>query len=160
MILPIGRRLSKSGYTLIELILLAIIILIIVGISTPQFRKTFSDLELKETSYSIAKLISFAQEKSILEATSYKLILNVDEARYYLVKPDPKREGRYIRLKKRFGKTFLLPRGVSLKSDKKEVLFYPDGHSEKATITLRGKEKKLKLIIKGNLGYVQIKEIH
>ena len=47
MILPIGRKPSRPGFTLIELILLTIIILVLVAVATPQFRSTFSDLELK-----------------------------------------------------------------------------------------------------------------
>lgn len=164
MTLPIGRRPNRFGcalgpgigYTLIELILLTVIIAILVGISTPLFRKTYSNLELRDASYNLARLISFAQEKSIIEGTSYKFLLDTDESRYYLLRLDPKTKGKYIRLKERYGKTFSLPRGIKLRADKKEVIFYPDGHSQKATITFLGKTRRLRLKIKGNLGYVEI----
>lgn len=168
MILPIGRRrnrpgytphLSKgAGYTLIELILLTVIIAILVGISAPLFRRTFSDLELKEASFNIARLISFAQEKSIIEGTPYKLVLDKDKARYYLTRSDPERPAKFIRLKERWGRVFSLPGNIRLTSNKKEIIFYPDGHSEKASITFLGRRKSIKINLKGNLGYVEIKE--
>ena len=156
--LSTGRRQNRAGYTLIELILLTIIIAILIGIATPQFRKTFSYLELKDASFNLAKLVSFAQEKSIIEGTLYKLILDADKGRYYLTKEEPAASDKYIRLKERYGRIFLLPRGTKLKSKKKEIIFYPDGHSEKAAITLLGKNKSVTIEVKGNLGYVQIEE--
>ena len=158
MISLIGRKPNSQGHTLIELILLTIIIAILVAISTPLFRKTFSNLEFRNASFNIARLIRFAQEKAIAERLPHKLILETDKARYYLTKSDPKRPDRYIRLEERAGRVFSLPRGVRLKSDKKEIIFYPDGHSDKAVIGFLSKDKALNISIKGSLGHVEIKD--
>ena len=173
MISPIGRRMLFSrgftpleiklrrqkfltGYTLIELILLAIIIVTLVGISAPQFRNTFSDLQLKDASFNLSSLISFTQERAIVEGVPFKLVLDADKARYYLEKADPKNPAKYVMLEEKTGRVFTLPRDIKLKTDKKEVIFYPDGHSDKAVIYFVGKNKSLKISLKGNLGYVKI----
>ena len=155
----IGKNLNnKAGYTLIELVLLALIILIIVGVSTPQFRNTFSSLELKELSFNISRLASFAQEKAILEHLLYKLNLNTENSNYYLTRLDPEQDKKFLRLKEKYGRTFALPRGFVLKTDKKEIIFYPDGHSDKAVLVLQGKSKVLKMEFIGSLGNVKITE--
>jgi len=150
--------LNRRGYTLIELVLLTIIIVILVGISTPLFRRTFTDLEIKDASYNMARLIGFAQEKAVMEAIPYRLILDQEESSYYLTKSDQKDPEKYIRLKEKFGKRFLMPRGITLKADKKKITFYPDGHSDKALIRLIGKKGALKIDVKGTLGHVEIDE--
>lgn len=166
MTLPIGRRpnrcifirasRSKAGYTLIELILLSIIILAIIAVSTPQFKKTFSDLELRDASFNIARLINFIQEKAILEGVPYKLRLDTQENRYYFTKLDPELSNKYVRLKERVGRIFVLPRDIKLNSDNTEIVFYPDGHSDKASIIFKGRYRSSKIVLKGNLGYVEV----
>ncbi|MDB4349329.1 GspH/FimT family pseudopilin [Omnitrophica bacterium] len=156
MISPIGRRLNRAGFTLIELILLTVIIATLVAISTPLFRNTYSSLKLRDASFNLAKLINFAQEKAIIEGVPYKLILDTKDARYYFTKLDEAGSGEYKRLEDRLGRVFPLPQGAKLKASKKEIVFYPDGHSEKATITLSGKGKRIKMSIRGKLGYVEI----
>lgn len=155
-ILQIGRRLNRPAYTLIELVLLTVIILILVGISTPLFRRSFSHLQLEDASFNFARLVNFAQERAVIESLPYRLVLDLDHSRYFLTKPDPEVKDKYIRLKERWGRTFSLPIGVKLKADKKEIIFYPDGHSDKASISFTGKDKSLKINVKGNLGYVDM----
>ena len=158
MISPIGRRPNRPGFTLIELILSSVIIAVLVGVATPLFRKTFTDLELKNMCFNVSKLIGYAQEKAVLENTQYKLVIDKEGAKYYIVKSDPSAPGGQRRLEERYGRTFLLPRGYELKSDKAQIVFYPDGHSDKAAIYFSGKNKSIGLKVKGNLGYVDIEE--
>ncbi|NQT06348.1 MAG: hypothetical protein HQ575_02300 [Candidatus Omnitrophica bacterium] len=158
--MQIGRKPNNSqhGYTLLELILLAIIITVLVGVSTPLFKNTFSDLELKDASFNLSRIIGFVQEKAILEGLNFKIVLNADKSLYYISKEDPKRKGIYERLKDKTGRLFKLPRDVKIKSTVKEITFYPDGHSQKASITLTGRTGSVTLNVKGNMGYVEVKE--
>ena len=157
MTLPIGRRPIKKGYTLIELVLLTIIIAILVAVSTPLFRKTFASLELKDTSFNVAKLIGFAQEKAIIERTPYKLIIDKDKSSFQLRRQSPDDSRKYVKIKEKYGRRFTLPRGLRFKKDN-EIIFYPDGRSDRAIITILGKTKSLKINVKGSLGYVEIEE--
>ncbi|MFH1753706.1 MAG: hypothetical protein ABH875_05935 [Candidatus Omnitrophota bacterium] len=157
MTLLIGRRPSNKGFTLIELILLTIIIAALVAVSTPQFRSTFATLKLKESSYNLAKLINFVQERAIVEGVQYKLMLDTSEGRYYFLRfDDTKGEGAFVRPEDRLGKIFTLPKGMALKSDKNEIHFYPDGRSQEAVITLTSDKRRVEMRVKGRLGYVEI----
>ncbi len=54
MILPTGKKRrrvqsNKSAFTIIELAIVASIILVLVAVSTPLFRGTFRELELKDS---------------------------------------------------------------------------------------------------------------
>ncbi|MEE8359414.1 MAG: hypothetical protein V3S04_00645 [Candidatus Omnitrophota bacterium] len=157
MTLLIGRRSSNKGFTLIELILLTIIITALVALSTPRFRNTFTSLKLKETSYNLAKMINFVQERAIVEGVPYKLVLDTDKGRYYFMRfDDTKDKSGFVRLEEKIGKIFILPKGTTLRANKNEVYFYPDGRSQNVTITLSSKNKHIKMNVKGRLGYVEI----
>ena len=147
-----------AGYALIELILVAVIIAILVSVSTPLFRRTFSDLEIRNASFNLARLISFAQQRSIADGVPYKLMLDKKKSHYRFLKLSEDRNQGYVALEGRYGRYFLLPPNIILRTDKREVIFYPDGHSDKAAITLSGRDKDIKITIKGNLGYVEFKE--
>lgn len=132
------------------------IMAVLIGVSTPAFRGSFSGLVLKDASLNISKLISFAQEKAIIEKVRYKLILNTEEFNYHIQREHPKDSDIFVRLDDKYGRTFSLPSNVLLKTDKAEITFYPDGRSDKARIRLVGKNKTLVVEVTGNLGYVTI----
>lgn len=157
MTLPIGRRPSSRGFTLIELILLTIIITALVALSTPRFRNTFTSLKLKEASYNLAKLINFVQERAVVEGVPFKLVLDTEQGRYYFMRfDDTKDSGVFVRLEEKIGKIFTLPKGTTLRANKNEIYFYPDGRSQNATITLSSKDDHIKMNVKGRMGYVEI----
>lgn len=167
--LPIGRILNKrglarppsravAGFTLIELILLTVILAVLVAVSTPLFSRTFSSLRLREESYNLAKLINYVQEKSVLEGVVYKLVIDTQKERYYVMASDESESKRFSHLEEKAGRIFRLPEGVKIKTDKKEVLFYPDGHSDKASINIYDIKNRTFLRIKGNMGYVEFTE--
>jgi Tfp pilus assembly protein FimT len=150
--------LNKRGFTLIELILLTVILAVLVGVSTPLFSKTFSSLRLRDDSYNLAKLINYIQEKSVIEGRIYKLVLDAEKKRYYVMVSDSTDPKKYTRLDEKAGKIFHLSDQVSIKARKSEILFYPDGHSDKAAIVLSNRKDKTVLNITGNMGYVEFEE--
>ena len=156
MILPIGKRKyrtdSRRGFTLVELVLVILLISILVGLSTPLFKRTFSDLELRNISLDIAKMINYAQEMAIVDKIKYKLNFNIDRGEFWIA-------GRH-------GKKITLPRGLKITLDaeyidKGELAFYPDGRSDKAEIKITdrktGEGRLIK--IKGFGSRVEIKRI-
>ena len=82
MILRRGR--SRPAFTLIELTLVTIIILALVGLSVPLFRKTFSGLAAKDATFNISKLINYAQERSVIDRKNYKIMFNFTANQYQL----------------------------------------------------------------------------
>jgi len=146
------------GFTLIELTLVAILVLVLIGISTPLFRKTFSDLTTKNAAFSISKLINYAQERAVVDGKAFT------------IKFAPQaRENKYTQYKLfdgdlpvrgRFGRTFELPQGVILKSSLARIDFYPDGSCSAAEITVSGSSGgNYRIRTKGFGGLAKIEEL-
>lgn len=152
---PIGRKQrNKAGFTLIELLLSVLIIAILVGMATPLFRRQFTDLELRNSAYNIAKLISYAQRKAIGEQKYFKINFDYELGKYWLAAGEDIKE--FKRLKHRYGKKFSLPEGIAIRGEKKFFIFFPNGRSEKIEITVSSKKRGLTLKTKGSMGHVEI----
>ncbi len=166
--LPIGKRKHRNnsikafipldnkyltGFTLIELVLVILLISILIGLSTPIFRRTFSNLELKNTTYNISKMINYAEEMAIIDKVNYKINFDFEKGKYWITKGEEKIGGRY-------GRTFFLPRGLTFTGKREEITLYPDGSSGRAEIKIVDKTGEgYQLQIKGFGSRVQIEEI-
>ncbi len=164
-ILPIGKKGHRNNYhnafTLIELVLITLIISILIGLSTPLFRRSFSDLTLKDSSYTISKLINYGQEKAILERKNFKMNFDFQSGKYWLLEWDDLLDPpTYKRIAGKLGRVFTLPRGISFRGSKNEVVFYPDGHSDEGNIDIfNAKGEGYRITIKGFGSRVEIKEV-
>jgi len=123
----------------------------------PLFRKQFSDLELRNASYNIAKLISFAQQKAVGESKFYKLNFDYSKGSYALSVGE--KLGKFEKLKTRYGKVYSLPANVSASGKENSFIFYPNGTSDKIELIIRGQRSGFKLKSKGRLGHVKIERI-
>ena len=150
-----------KGFTLIELILVVSLILALIALSVPLFKRTFSDLSAKEAAYSIAKLINYGQEMAVLERYNYKVVFNFEKSTYQLFRlGQGEKEAAYKRITSRFGRIFTLPNGVTLKGSKKESIFYPDGHCDAIAVSVLVKNEGYSVTAKRFGNMVQIKEIN
>lgn len=151
----------SPGFTLIELTLVTLLVLILAGLSTPLFKKTLSDLSAKNTSFSICKLINYAQEMAVLERNNYKIAFDFKKGGYQLftfsasAKPPV-----YAKASGRFGKLFTLPQGLKLSGDKNGIIFYSDGHCDSVKINVLAKNSGYSIIVNGFGNAVDIKEVN
>ena len=168
-----------TGFTLIELIIVASIIVVLVAVSTPRFRNTFRDLQLKDAAYNISKLIKYGQERAIIEERKYKLIFDFDK-RFYLLfveteegaKEQSSREEEstpedtsssnkgWEKATGRFGGYFYLPEGINFKGDKDKIIFLPNGRCDKISLYLINKKNKIiEIKTNGRAAYVEVSEV-
>jgi Tfp pilus assembly protein FimT len=127
MISATGRRLSfPRAITFIELLIVISIIAVLIGVSIPLARKTFSALQLRSLSRELQSFMNYLQERSIVEG---KIIyLNVDNStRQYWAQ---------IRDQANRLKTYRIQGEIVIEADKNPVAFYPDGNSDKVTLKL------------------------
>ncbi len=161
---PLTRSLAHSitiqAFTLIELTLVTAIILALIGLSIPLFKRTFVDLSAKNTAFNIAKLAGYAVEKSVIDRKNYKLIFDFNRRTYQLPESG------------RFARTFTLPKGLFFydpdkkvspkpgEEAKKQIVFYPDGHCGGGSIYIVDNSGiGYSVILKTSGGFAQIKEV-
>jgi Tfp pilus assembly protein FimT len=155
-----ASRRRRLGFTLIELTLVALLVLVIAGLSTPLFKKTLSDLSARNTSYSICKLINYAQEMAVLERATYKIAFDFKKGKYQLLKLiSSEKEPVYGKVTGRFGKLFGLTQGLTLSGTKNGVIFYSDGHCDEIKVNVLTKMGGYSVTAKGFGNTVEIKEV-
>lgn len=164
--MPIGMRMNRliparprnRSFTLLELLIVFGIIAALVAIATPLFRRTFTSLELQEAAENLNKLIAFAQQEAIVNRAPHKLSFDFEKGTYRLLK-GVAAEGQtgYVQLKDRYGREFRMPQGIDLEGTVSEIIFYPDGHSDKVEIRLISKNgDAVRMATTGVLGNVVV----
>ncbi len=183
MILQIGKKaqIRPAGFTLIELVIVAAIILVLVAISTPLFRHTFRDLELRDAAYNISKMIQYAQQRAVIEEKKYRLLFDFNKKAYRLLVWNKEKEADnssaegaegarlpagqepasgWKEVTGRFGGYFYLPEGVRFRGDRDKITFLPNGRCDKASLYITNKENKtFEIKTTGRTGYVEIFEV-
>jgi len=159
------------GFTLIELIIVAAIIIVLVALSNPLFKRTFRDTEIANSVYELAKIIEYGQRRAVIEEKKYRLIIDADKGIYFLAtennggeKPaggeDGERGPLWNPAGGRFGGGYTLPRGVNLTGIEKDIIFFPSGRSDKVTISVEEDGKGVyRIVSSGRAGYVRVEEI-
>lgn len=147
MILQTGRpekQRHNTGFTLLEILLVVVIVAIVVTIATPQFRKTLTTIQLANTTQDIAQFMRLLRVKASAEKKIYQLKFDLAGRRY-----SSQNESRDI------------PSGINVALTINPINFYPDGGIDKASVFLfKGKEEFYKDIEKAinkdfELGQVQ-----
>ena len=165
MMLPTGTKKTRikkrAGFTLVELILVILLLSVITAISSPLFKKTFQNLQVRNAALNMAKIAGFAREMAIIEGANYKLKIDPKSRSFWLTKlvysPD---KSEYKRIGGKQGRKFFLPKDVRIDSEKKEIIFYPDGRSDKAKINLTDeKQKGYLVLIKGFGSQIPVEDI-
>jgi prepilin-type N-terminal cleavage/methylation domain-containing protein len=136
-----------KAFTLIEFLLVIIISGILITAALPQLRRSFDNFRLTNFASELQVFMTFLRERAIVEG---KIIyLNIDHENNKLL--------AQIKEAKEALKTLTLPRGLFLESEKKQILFYPDGRIDSVTVAAVNCDgQKITLTTKGVFGGVKI----
>jgi prepilin-type N-terminal cleavage/methylation domain-containing protein len=152
-------RRAGQGFTLIELIIVASLILALVAVSTPFFRATFRDLELRNAAYNISKMIRYASSSAVIEEARYKLVFDFDKRAYWLMVENEKDPSAgFERAKGRFGERCYLPKEVFFAGESRELFFLPNGRCTKGSliVTDKGRKRGFKINTTGRQGQAEV----
>ena len=151
-------KMREKGITFIELILVISILSIITAISTPLFRRTFDNLQVRNLCRDISKLSRYVQERAIIEQLIHRIDFDVNSKEYWVsIIKDSLNPEEFIRLNNKFGRTRRFPPNIVLECTKSYALFYPDGTTDELHLYITGKNNEIYTATnKETTGYVKI----
>ena len=138
---------NSKAFTLIEIILVSLVLIVIAGLSLPNFAKTYLGLELKQTTKDVVYLMRYAQSRAVTKGKQMQAEFAPDLKSYWInelsSREESESEEQFNRISGRFGKVYHIPDSVELASDFQKVHFYEDGSIEKVRVylCLKGKDR-------------------
>lgn len=137
----IGFLKENKAFTLLELLLVVIIMGVLVGLTIPNVKNSFTNIQLSDKCKDIIALIRYGQQQAILNHRNYRLNLKIDKGQYWLtIQKDPVLTPEiYQRLKTSIGKIHTLPRHTQIKEitpTANYITFYPSGDLDQVQIYL------------------------
>lgn len=144
--------LKRHAFTLIELLLVAVLLAVVAGLSVPNLSKLYSSFQFRAAARHISYLMRYAQSLAIIHQKEYRICFSADRAEYWLEEEagvkDPTAldridgEKNFQRIKGSKGHIFVLPNDLVLKIQNETLLFYPDATMDKAEIILSNSTEK------------------
>lgn len=138
----------EESFTLIELVLVLALISIVIGVTFPQFSKSYGYRTVQNEAEKIGSFIRYVQTKSRVDRKDYKVVLGEDNYWYVF-----KKDGKEISSKK-----YKIRSGLELKNKgDKEIWFYPDRTSSgNLFIKIESSKKDYTFIVKKEEGISQV----
>lgn len=133
---PTGN--SIRGFTLIEVLLVAVLVSIIAMMATPRFRATFDQLRFDQRAQDLAQLIRLGHELAILKSAHLRIAINEEARGAQLEEEFMDEEGRagFRPMGGRMGRPWSLNDPARIDSSVEAIDCFPDGRTTPATIRL------------------------
>lgn len=166
-----GTR-PRTGFTLLELIVVMAILAIITGMVVPIFATSFAGIQLRNARSGFLSVLYHTQERAVAESREYRLFLDTKDNSYWVeyvaeVEDDKK---TFEAVTEDFGVKQTLP--VYLKFDRirgpkdrehnaNYIGCYPNGACDRVTIVLqdtRSRESRFEIKTLGTMGNVEVKD--
>ncbi|MDD5504711.1 MAG: hypothetical protein PHV77_05305 [Candidatus Omnitrophica bacterium] len=128
------------AFTLIELALVTVIMLIMISLSTPIFSRTYDDLSIFSCARAVSQMIYLARQRSIFERKYYRIVFDIGSNTCQIMAGLP--DGSYEDLPERWGRIFRAPSGLDIHADREYVDFSPGGFCDPAVINIVNKKNK------------------
>jgi type II secretory pathway pseudopilin PulG len=122
-----------EGFTLLEILLVTVILLVMAGAVLPNFSSVWQRLSLKKSVEEFVYLLRYAQSRAVTTNLRHRMNVVIDGSgmEYWLTQEDYVEEGEteehWARLEGRYGRTTRLPPGFEVNGSDSPVDFFPDG---------------------------------
>ena len=132
---PLRLVRNNLGFTLIEVILVTLLMVILASIALPDFHSTYSLVKLKTATDDLAYAMRYAQSRSIMKNHPVRLEFDAGHARYWLLEKVVKDDGtnldEFQRLSGRMGRDAVIPEGVRVEGTENVLNFNFSGDIDK-----------------------------
>jgi len=138
---------NNSGFTLLELIMVMLIVCTVLAMAAPSLRGFFASRRTADAVEQIVALTMYAQSKAVTDGRVYRLNLDLDAGTYWLT---AQADGGFQGLGSEFGRTFSFPQetraGWEDSSDASVngyIQFYPSGRVDPCTIQVENPQGRI-----------------
>jgi type II secretory pathway pseudopilin PulG len=132
----------SSGFTLIELFLVILLIAVFVGLVIPRVAVLFLGYEFHTTAEKIEKMIFFAQQEAVNNSIYYRLRFDRSDKTFRLEKKDLDQDD-YQMIEGPLGQLHSLPEKIELDIFRTDTIyFFPDGTTTQAEFSLQYDRKE------------------
>ncbi len=83
---------KNSGFTLIELALVVLLLSIITALGVPNFRSLYKKSELQKVAADLSGTLRYAQQRAVMNRVPIRVVIDVDDEKFYV--PVEKQEER------------------------------------------------------------------
>ncbi len=151
-----------KSFTLIEILIVVVILGVIAGLAIPNFSNLNTQIQLKETAKNISYLMRYAQSRAITKEKTQELFLDIQNAQYQLSEEtgdaaSSESEREFSPIPGRLGRTFEIPKEVTVETQTPRIYFYPDGKMGRVRIYFYdNRGHYMTVSTKEQAGYVQM----
>ena len=139
---------ARRGFTLFEILIVALLLGVLLGVSWPRLSRSFKTLELQGFSSGLAHHLEFWRQRAMV--TGKIFFLEVDAGFRQVVIREQDQPKQF--------KVYPIPAGIRLEVDKEEVYFYPDGTMDSVRFRASLEDgTTCDVVTKGALGGVQVR---
>ena len=165
------RYREKAGFTFLELLVVVTLLSILSAAVVPLYGASMAGLRLRSVQNDFISLLSFVQERAVVESREYRLYLNESEGSYfvmYLAEHDGRRK-IFEYVEGDFGVEQFLPEYIKLDKVKARedrdvrmhyIACFPNGACDRATIAIqdtRSRSRRVEISTLGSLGKFEVK---
>jgi type II secretion system protein H len=142
-------RSTHSGFTLLELVLVMLVIAVAAAMVAPSLRGSVSGRRLGDAATQLVSLAQYARTQAVTQGRSYRLNVDVSARTYWLTSRE---YDVFQNLTNDFGRVISVPDGVGIECDIQRqddgtyVEFRPSGRTDPATIRLRDDNNKVLVV--------------
>lgn len=148
----VGRSNEASGFTLVELAVVLVILAVILGLVLPEASSFFFRSDLKASSRQLAGTLAYARSQAMLEGRLWELTLDLDTDSFWAAAVDEEDAPDLTAVKKRtlagevrFMDVKKLP-DENKRAGRVVLHFHPKGLVEPAVIHLAGPGKQIRTL--------------
>lgn len=120
-----------NGFTLLEILLVTLVLVVIAGMTVPNFSPVWKRMLLKRDVQDMAYLIRYAQSRAITQGVAHRINFEQESGRYWLMEERPlddkDSQDAWERVTGQYGRTRQLGAGVLTESSQDAVDLFSDG---------------------------------